>query len=57
MIMVLQFTFMIVWSLVYQVKIDNGVLTVDVSLVTMALGYYMGSSSGSAAKSVARGEG
>lgn len=44
-LMVTQFVFMIIYSLVYQQKIDNGVLTVDVSLVTGALGYYLGASS------------
>jgi len=49
--MVGQFVFLVVYAQVERLVIDQGVLTVDVSLVTAAIGYYIGTSSGSNAKS------
>ena len=45
--MVAQWTFLVTYSQITGKPIDNSVLTVDVSLVTGAIGFYLGSSYGS----------
>ena len=50
--MVTQFIFTVVYAQITHQSIDQNVFVVDVGLVTGAVGYYIGTSSGSTGKSV-----
>jgi hypothetical protein len=52
-----QFVFMTCYALVMGKVIEQGVLTVLVGMVTSAIGYFIGTSSGSTAKSRIKGDG